>query len=308
MDVHDVNTVEQHKNLIARNRFSEAASLLDNTSRQKGFRAAIFNTLQNKLREIQIYLLNKTAAPTNTTLSLNQLMRKWKGEPSDCSQPKTILWKERIIIMSVLSGYKRFKKYLRTGGGYKLCSEWTKSDSVEMTDGSTLQESMDTVVSDVESTQNDITDVYNELKTSLGGMTFGVDAAGRYGYIKAGADTVTPFKKNDWETLTTENIKWGTISYDLGVSGKGNGHETQYSSYTSPWSSLLLSGVPGQMIIGTTINVLASGYAGIYSVKLEDGVDGYGHKANRVIVTIKSESTAPDHVKFTLNLAVYVPS
>ncbi len=203
--------------------------------------------------------------------------------------------------MSILSGYKRCKKYLRTGEGYKLCSEWTNADSVEMADGTTLQESMDTVVSDVESTQN-------ELKTSLGGMTFGVDAAGRYGYIKAGADTVTPFKKNDWETLTTENIKWGTISHDLGVSGKGNGHETQYSSYTSPWSSLLLSRSPGQMIIGTTINVLASGYAGIYSVKLEDGVDGYGNKANRVVVTIKSESTAPDHVKFTLNLAVYVPS
>lgn len=45
--------------------------------------------------------------------------------------------------MGILSGYKRFKKYLRTGEGYKLCSEWTKSDSVEMTDGSTLQETMD---------------------------------------------------------------------------------------------------------------------------------------------------------------------
>lgn len=63
MDIHDVNTVEQHKNLIARNRFSEAASLLDNANHKKGFRATIFNTLQNKLREIQIYLLNKTAAP-----------------------------------------------------------------------------------------------------------------------------------------------------------------------------------------------------------------------------------------------------
>ncbi|MDE5802374.1 MAG: hypothetical protein K2I22_05590 [Lachnospiraceae bacterium] len=89
--------------------------------------------------------------------------------------------------MGILSGYKRFKKYLRTGDGYKLCSEWTNADSVEMADGTTLQESMDTVVGDVENTQN-------ELKTSLGGMTFGVDAAGRYGYIKAGADTVTPFK------------------------------------------------------------------------------------------------------------------
>lgn len=210
--------------------------------------------------------------------------------------------------MSILSGYKRFKKYLRTGEDYKLCSEWTKADSVEMTDGTTLQESMNIIASDVESTQNDITDVHNELRTSLGGMTFGVDAAGRYGYIKAGADTVTPFKKNDWETLTTENIKWGNITYDLGVAGKGNGHETQYSSYTSPWSSSLLSKVPGQMIIGTTIDVLSSGYAGIYSVKLENGVDGYGNKANRVVVTIKSESTAADGVKFTLHLAVYVPS
>ena len=97
--------------------------------------------------------------------------------------------------MGILSGYKKFKKYLRTADGYRLCSEWTKSDTVEMTDGSTLQESMDTVVSDVESTQN-------ELKTSLGGMTFGVDAAGRYGYIKAGADTVTPFK--DMESIMSD--------------------------------------------------------------------------------------------------------
>lgn len=63
MEIHDVNTVEQHKNLIAQNRFSEAASLLDNAGHKKGFCAAVFNTIQNKLREIQIYLLNKIAAP-----------------------------------------------------------------------------------------------------------------------------------------------------------------------------------------------------------------------------------------------------
>lgn len=34
----------------------------------------------------------------------------------------------------------------------------------------------------------------NNLTDSLGGITFGVDANGNYGYIKAGADTVTPFK------------------------------------------------------------------------------------------------------------------
>lgn len=63
MDIDDVNTVEQHKNLIIQNRFSEAITLLDNSGHKKGFRAAIFNAIQNKLREIQIFLLNKTAEP-----------------------------------------------------------------------------------------------------------------------------------------------------------------------------------------------------------------------------------------------------
>ena len=33
-----------------------------------------------------------------------------------------------------------------------------------------------------------------ELNSSLGGLQFGVDENGNYGYIKAGADSVTPFK------------------------------------------------------------------------------------------------------------------
>lgn len=63
MDTHDIATVEQHQNVISQNRFQEAVSLLDNAGHKKGFRAAIFNTIQNKLREIQIFLLNKTAEP-----------------------------------------------------------------------------------------------------------------------------------------------------------------------------------------------------------------------------------------------------
>lgn len=33
----------------------------------------------------------------------------------------------------------------------------------------------------------------DELNNNLGGLKFGIDANGNYGYIKAGADTVTPF-------------------------------------------------------------------------------------------------------------------
>ena len=34
------------------------------------------------------------------------------------------------------------------------------------------------------------------LNNSLGGMKFGIDSNGNYGYIKAGADSVTPFSSN----------------------------------------------------------------------------------------------------------------
>ena len=50
----------------------------------------------------------------------------------------------------------------------------------------------------VGASQKALADAYaaldGNLTDSLGGMSFGVDADGNYGYIKAGADTVTPFK------------------------------------------------------------------------------------------------------------------
>ena len=38
--------------------------------------------------------------------------------------------------MSILSGFKRFKDYIKTDSGYVLSSRWTKSDAVVMGDGS----------------------------------------------------------------------------------------------------------------------------------------------------------------------------
>lgn len=43
-----------------------------------------------------------------------------------------------------------------------------------------------------------------ELNSSFGGMTFGVDSNGNYGYIKAGADTVTPFNSGSSIYLITQ--------------------------------------------------------------------------------------------------------
>lgn len=41
--------------------------------------------------------------------------------------------------MSILSGFSRFKRYRKTSDGYKLSSEWTSSDTVEMNDGNTAE-------------------------------------------------------------------------------------------------------------------------------------------------------------------------
>ena len=46
----------------------------------------------------------------------------------------------------------------------------------------------------------DVQGAIDEVNSSLGGMKFGIDSNGNYGYIKAGADTVIPFK-SDFELI-----------------------------------------------------------------------------------------------------------
>lgn len=41
--------------------------------------------------------------------------------------------------MSILSGYGKFKRYVLTDNGYKLCSQWTSSNTVYFDDGNTAQ-------------------------------------------------------------------------------------------------------------------------------------------------------------------------
>ena len=72
--------------------------------------------------------------------------------------------------------------------------------------------------------QKAVADVYAKLNSnladSLGGITFGVDADGNCGYIKAGADTVTPFKTSK-----------DTIHFDVIYLISGYQGGTVFSSY-----------------------------------------------------------------------------
>ena len=42
--------------------------------------------------------------------------------------------------MSIISGYQKIKKMIKTTDGYQLLSHWTSSDTVEMNDGTTLED------------------------------------------------------------------------------------------------------------------------------------------------------------------------
>ena len=74
----------------------------------------------------------------------------------------------------------------------------SKFGHVKLSDTYSSEVSNGAAVNGVGASQKALADAYSALNSyladSLGGITFGVDDNGNYGYKKAGADTVTPFK------------------------------------------------------------------------------------------------------------------
>ncbi|MGN0432810.1 MAG: hypothetical protein ACI4EQ_10695 [Lachnospiraceae bacterium] len=61
----DEDTLTQHKNFIENGEFTNASALLDDSGFSKGCRASFFNSLQNKIRRLQLYLLNEFVASSD---------------------------------------------------------------------------------------------------------------------------------------------------------------------------------------------------------------------------------------------------
>lgn len=104
--------------------------------------------------------------------------------------------------MSILSTIFRGEKYIKQSNGYEKMSEWQLAKDVEYDDGKngqTKHGAIDGITSDVNGTSDNIAasiKVVNGIDNKVP-FKFGVDADGNYGYYKAGADTVTPFKTGD---------------------------------------------------------------------------------------------------------------
>lgn len=106
--------------------------------------------------------------------------------------------------MSILSGYKKFKKYIKTSSGFQLQSLWSNANTVEADDGKNMQTKVGAINGITSSTTANSTDIAasanlvntrcNELSNNLGGLSFGQDADGNWGFRIGGADPVVPFK------------------------------------------------------------------------------------------------------------------
>ena len=111
----------------------------------------------------------------------------------------------------------------------------------------------------------------SNLADSLGGITFGVDDNGNYGYIKVGADTVTPFKNKgviynigtyNPNTPTTFNLKgiagWENFKNDNFLIGFGY---TQMSTGNGAAANLTCNYNQNTGIL-TITNTISNGYFG----------------------------------------------
>lgn len=63
--------------------------------------------------------------------------------------------------MAILSGYEKYKRHLKVDDeNYKLVSEWTHADTVEMTDGKSLSDFSNDMT-------NNLSDITNNLNNCI---------------------------------------------------------------------------------------------------------------------------------------------
>ena len=110
--------------------------------------------------------------------------------------------------MSISSGYDKFKDYHQTeGGSYKLTSRWTSSNTVELDDGSTVEEKFAEIDSELNNVADNkvdkvsgkglsTNDYTTTEKTKLSGIATGAEVNQKaFSNVKVGSTTVLILKQ-----------------------------------------------------------------------------------------------------------------
>lgn len=65
----EIDIIKQQEQLIQNGNYSDATTLLDNENVDKGVRASFLNSIQNKVRNLQLYMLNEAEQKQDTYYS-----------------------------------------------------------------------------------------------------------------------------------------------------------------------------------------------------------------------------------------------
>lgn len=124
--------------------------------------------------------------------------------------------------MSILSGYKKAKKYLKTTSGYSLISQWVSSQTVEMDDGTVLE----TKISDMD------TEIDQKAESNSPTLTGSPQAPTAPAGNNSTQIATTAFVQNAVKDTVTENItaenigalpiSGGTLTGDLRIKNNTN--------------------------------------------------------------------------------------
>ena len=134
---------------------------------------------------------------------------------------------------------------------------------------SNVQNELDKINNNIDNINNNITTLNNKIPFS-----FGVDANGNYGYIKDGADTVTPFKKGHNIESPKTKISGAVTSVTCNNCIVGN----IYTIIYAPWSGAGYSQAASYLSVSsysgceapTQLYTLNDGYrstVGVFKVK-----------------------------------------
>lgn len=155
--------------------------------------------------------------------------------------------------MSIVSGYKKFKKYILTSSGFQLVSHWTNANTLQFDDGKTAQAKLgaiDGISSSKDSSSDKIaasTKLVSELNSNLQELKEGI--------MKIATKTVTVTTGNSGSTYQNE-IDLNDMGLDvskivacyfepsnagIGLTSTGGGQCTLAKNYNTATGKLIIS-------------------------------------------------------------------
>ena len=80
MGISDNEIVKEHNDLIKEGKYAKAVALLNTNSYNKGFRASLFTSIESKLQDLGLYLLNTFVANEDEYYSLTEPTTEFMNE------------------------------------------------------------------------------------------------------------------------------------------------------------------------------------------------------------------------------------